>query len=48
MTCFELPELQFALLAIADSAERAVWLHANVDSDLQYIWQESGIGADLV
>ena len=32
---------------MGDPAERAAWLHANVDSDLQYIWQESGIGEQV-
>jgi hypothetical protein len=29
---------------MADAAARAAWMHQNVDSDLQYIMQEAGVG----
>lgn len=29
---------------MADPQARAACVHANVDADLQYIWQEAGIG----
>ena len=29
---------------MANPEERSAWVHANVDADLQYIWQEAGMG----
>ena len=34
--------------AMADPAARAAWVHANMDSDLQFIMQESGVGEQVV
>ena len=33
---------------MADPGARAEWAHANVDSDLQFVFQESGMGEQLV
>ena len=33
---------------MADPGARAEWVHANVDSDLQFVFQESGVGEQLV
>ena len=32
---------------MADAAARAAWMHLNVDSDLQYILQEAGVGEQI-
>lgn len=33
---------------MADPDARAAWVHANVDADLQFIFQESGMGEQVV
>ena len=32
---------------MANAAERAAWVHANLDADLQYIFQEAGMDEEI-